>query len=616
MKWTCLIALCCSEIALADEMPPASDSIPETYEALWDDDPRSEPLEVEVCKAWEEDDVTMQVIRFRVGTFKGSVARMAAVWGYPTGAQRLPGLLQIHGGGQYADANAVRTNAKRGYATLSIAWAGRINSPQYRVGPDEVRRFWDDEQDHPRYRLTTDWGAVDGYHAPSRFDGTAFPSTRAHAWTIDTVDSPRNSGWFLCAKAARRALTFLERQPQVDPDRLGVYGHSMGGKLTVMTATDPRVKAAAPSCGGISDRENASDLFEQTLGDHVYLTRIKCPIIFLSPANDFHGRIDDLQLAVTEVQSKHWRMSCSPHHNHQDTSPFEVATQLWFDRHLKDAGKIPLTPDCEIQTAGPHHPLSISINADRCRPIESVDVFFTRHGQSSDEKENRDNTMSRFWFHQSARQEGDRWKCQIDVEHADRPLWVYANVTYKLEPPITAAGYYYRNYTAKQFVLSSLMTIKTAQELQFAGRHTAKREDVIEDFRGDWRREWFSYRENEWPIRTHKVYEPRWSPKSDQAILHLEVRSEHPNPLVIGLDDAVAVVRLRGGEDFQSFDLSPSDFQRGPERKLEGWSSLRELRLNHREVIRTPDGNHSFGGPWTGSDPQFRNLRWTSNAKP
>ena len=63
----------------------------------------------------------------------------------------------------------------------------------------------------------------------------------------------------------------------------------MGGKLTVMTSVDKRVKAAAPSCGGISDRYNASELFRATVGDDVSLKRISCPIIFLSPSNDFHG---------------------------------------------------------------------------------------------------------------------------------------------------------------------------------------------------------------------------------------------------------------------------------------------------------------------------------------
>ena len=94
----------------------------------------------------------------------------------------------------------------------------------------------------------------------------------------------------------------------------------MGGKLTVMTAPDPRVKVAAPSCGGISDLKNRSELFRSTLGDDVSLREISCPIIFLSPSNDFHGRIGDLPDAISEIQSSQWRVTCSPHHNHQGHS--------------------------------------------------------------------------------------------------------------------------------------------------------------------------------------------------------------------------------------------------------------------------------------------------------
>ena len=35
--------------------------------------------------------------------------------------------------------------------------------------------------------------------------------------------------------------------------------------------------------------------------------QITCPIIFLSPANNFHGRIDDLETSVREIQAKDWR---------------------------------------------------------------------------------------------------------------------------------------------------------------------------------------------------------------------------------------------------------------------------------------------------------------------
>ena len=84
---------------------------------------------------------------FHVGEFLGESAKLAAVYGYPKAdtenGKRVPGLLQIHGGGQYADSKACLANAKRGYATLSIAWAGRISSPSYRVSPREVKLFWE-----------------------------------------------------------------------------------------------------------------------------------------------------------------------------------------------------------------------------------------------------------------------------------------------------------------------------------------------------------------------------------------------------------------------------------------------------------------------------------------
>jgi cephalosporin-C deacetylase-like acetyl esterase len=274
---------------------------PANFSEMWGDfDPRAEPLEVETLHQWVEEDVTLQIVRFRIGIFKGQKATLAAIYGFPNAAQqrgeRIPGLLQIHGGGQYADYQACLANAKRGYATLSIAWAGRLSAPEYRVTANEVQLFWDGKTDDPAYKLTTDWGAVDGYHAPSRNAGNQFPSAKAAAWTLDAVESPRNSSWFLCVLAARRALTFLEEQAEVDPERLGVYGHSMGGKLTVMTAVDARVKAAAPSCGGISDRDTDSNVFRSTLNDDVSLQQVFCPIVFLSPANDFHGRIGDSKL--------------------------------------------------------------------------------------------------------------------------------------------------------------------------------------------------------------------------------------------------------------------------------------------------------------------------------
>ncbi|WP_442505805.1 dienelactone hydrolase family protein [Novipirellula sp. SH528] len=612
--------VCClgSAFAFAQEtLPPTENGLgPQTYEELWASyDPRAEPLDVEILYEWEEGDVLLKVLRYRIGVFKGQKAMMAAVFGYPKGGAGLPGLVQIHGGGQYADYRAILTNARRGYATISIAWAGRIAAPNYKVNPDGVKLFWDGKTDDPNYRVTTDWGPLDGYHAPCRNPKNGFASVDPEPWTLDTVASPRNNPWYLCTLGARRALTFLEQQPQVDGDMLGVYGHSMGGKLTVMTAgTDDRVKAAASSCGGISNRsiDNDDSLYQRTIADDVYLKHITCPVFFLSPANDFHGRINDLQTAVTEIKTDEYRVTCAPHHNHQDTAEYEVASQLWFDQHLKGTFQCPESPTTELSLKTDDGVPSLLIHPDSSNPFFSVDIFYTQHGQIDSQKDDFKNTKARFWHHVAASENDKGWAGKLPLLSIDRPLWVYANVTYPLDDTVTGAGYYYGTYSTDQFNLSSLMSMISPAQLQAAGvKATAKRSRVIESFNGDWRQEWFSYQPYSWPRRTHKVYDRKWAaPQGSQ--LSIEVQSDEPNSFVIGLDDYAAEVKLDGGADWQTIILSPADFENASGGSLADWNGIKELRLGDQETLKDKDQRRSIGKPWQGAPPHMRNLSWKS----
>jgi hypothetical protein len=596
---------------------------PQNFAEMWSGfDPRAEPLEVETIREWEEDDTVLRIVRFRIGVFKGKKATLAAVYGFPKsvagGSKKLPGLVQIHGGGQYADYQACLLNAQRGYATVSIAWAGRISAPGYRVDPSGVKLFWDGKTDDPNYKLTTDWGAVDGYHAPGRNPGNVFPSAKSAAWTLDAVESPRNSGWFLCAIAARRALTFLEQQPEVDRQKLGVYGHSMGGKLTVLAAVDSRVKAAAPSCGGISDRDNNSPLFRSTLGDDVSLKKISCPIIFLSPANDFHGRIGDLPRAIGEIQSEQWRVTCSPHGSHQDSAEYEVATLLWFDEHLKGSFAFPKTPITTLELENEDGIPTISIRPDRSRKILSVDVFYTQHGKNVELPSDRENTKSRFWRHADATTSGKELTAQLPLTTIDKPLWVYANVTYALNPPVSGAGYYYGKYTATTFNLSSTLHKASPEQLKTAGvKAELSRSSMIETFADGWQKEWFTYKPEEWPRATHKVYDEQYH-APDNAKLQFQVRSVQPNTLVVMIDGYVAVIAIEKAEQWQDVVLTTSEFRNHAGDVLPSWAGIQELKLSDAERLRPARGSSTksriVGKDWQGPRPVFRNLRWVTDA--
>ena len=622
----CFFMIICVAACAQDTLPSLEGCLaPQSFEAMWAGfDPRKEPLDVEVLKAWDENGVSLKVLRYRIGVFKGQRAMMAAVYGFPKGGGKWPALVQIHGGGQYADYKAPLENARRGYATISIAWAGRISAPGYSVNPDGVALFWAGKTNDPNYRVTTDWGPLDGYHAPCRNEKNQFANVAPQPWTLDAVESPRNSPWFLCVLGARRALTFLERQPEVDPDRLGVYGHSMGGKLTVMTAgADARVKAAAPSCGGISDRPTDNALYAATVADDVYLKHIACPIVFLSPANDFHGRINDVPKALSEIRSVQWRVTCAPHHNHQDTEPFQIAGPLWFDKHLKGAFAFPATPEVILMLKTASGVPAFTVRPDQQVKMLSMDVFYTQQGKE-EAKDDRENTIARFWHCSSASRSCDAWTADLPLLDTERPLWVFANARYSLDRPAAGAGYYYGVYTATTLNVSSVLRVASPAELKAAGvKATDAPTRLIEPFADGWQKEWFTYDlSGGWPRRTHKLYDPKWKAPPG-AMLALDVKSEQPNRLVVGLDDYVSEVALAGGSGLQTVTLAAGDFENGDGQKLQGWDGIKELRIGYRESLRLKGPAQAKGGQpvkprlmgaeWKGSAPEFRNLRWCND---
>jgi len=591
---------------------------PQTLKELWNNfDPRKETLDTEILHEWEEDGVEMKVLRYRIGIFKGQKAMMAAIYGYPKNGKNLPGLVQIHGGGQYADYRAVLTNAKRGYVTISIAWAGRINAPDYHVNPEVIKLFWDNKTDSPKYKITTDWGAVDGYHAPCRNPENNFNGVSAASWTLDSIESPRNNPWFLGAIGVRRALTFLEQQPEVNPNKLGVYGHSMGGKLTVLAASDVRVKAAAPSCGGISDNSNENALYQNMIADDVYLKQISCPTIFLSPSNDFHGHLRDVPKAVSLIKTDDWRVVSSPHHNHQDHGDCEVTGLLWFDQYLKGTFTFPKSPVTELELHTPTGIPSFTAKPDSSKPILDVDIYYTQQGEDVEGVTDRENRIHRFWHHAKAIKKENIWTADLPLISTDKPLWAYANVHYPLEEPVTGAGYYYRIYTTETFNLSSLVQMATPEQLKTSGvKSTMKPSLMIETFEKGWKKEWFVYKPQKWELITNKLYSDKWEAPVN-AKLAFDVRSSEPNKLVVGIDGYAKEIQLEGGRDWQSIVLSAKDFQNARGEKLSDWSNIMAFKISANESLKqNADGEIEksyLGGKWKGEKPKLRNLQWINN---
>ena len=595
--------------AVEDSLPPLADGkAPTNLEELWGDyDPGKEPLETQVVREWKEGDITFRYVLFTTGRFKGKPARMAAFYAFPKSDKKVPAILQIHGGGQNASIDSVRHAAVNGFAGLSINWGGN-KMPEMKEGEPN-----------------TDWGAVDA----TQKHNDHYAGGKPDSLTLDSVESPRNNNWFLLVLAARRGLTFLEQQPEVDPSKMGVTGHSMGGKITVDVAgIDKRVKAAVPSCGGaggvsgkLSGMPGAAqaggkpDPTENTIGDLPYIERITCPILYMAPTNDFAGPFDNMTINWKNIGSKDVAYTIAPHLNHRSIPETSICGILWFEQYLKNAFAFPKTPELTVNLKSAGGGPQATVTPDRPDDVAKVDLYYSIDPHC----------LTRFWRDAGAKKVGDVWVADCPVLSTEQPLFVYANVSYNLKTDKTGER---GSKAPETFLISTREAIFLPEELKQAGvQATDRASRMIDDFARGWqdwyRLEWGN--PHVWMAATRKLKDPKCRGPAG-ARLVFDVKCPKDNVIAVGVSlndwgafpgkpaaSYTARKPLSGSPDWQTVSIGVEemlpDKPNTPE--LTSWDTVTELSFK-RTKSYLKDGNEvEFGGSDGWPAPrEFRNLRW------
>ena len=596
-----LIVISTHVVAFAADSLPQMNAAPQSVEQLWSGyDPRSEPLDVQVVREWQEDDLTLRYVTYSIGTFRGKSARMAAFYGFPTDGTKLPAVMHMHGGGQRAFLQIVKRYAKRGYAALSVNWGGR---PMEDAQADDAN---------------TDWGAVDPTQSNVRGYSNLLPQNN----TIDPFPSARNNNWFLLTIGCRRGITFLEQQTEVDADRIGVFGHSMGGRLTGLVAgSDRRVKAASPSVGGSGFLQTDMwglpgsarrvkgdvDLFQKTIAGQSYLKQVRCPILYLSATNDFNAPMDFVEKGMRLVPHENKRTTYAPHLNHRFTPETEISRPLWFDTQLQERFPFPQSPSAELVLNRKTGIPVLRVVPDTSLPIERVDVYY---GYERDPR-------NRFWADGRATAFEGVWEAECPVFDLDEPLFALANVYYRLTERQRREG------DPEIFVLS-VSRVAYPNALRDAKvKATEQPRRLIDDFARGFH-DWYTLNVNNrhhWLISTRKLADPRWEAPSG-AKLSFEIEpTELGNTLAVELktdswrgysgrrsDTWTALVTLaKTGR--QRVELAANDFTNPSGKSLDDWYGITELIFQPAaKVQHSPSENLE---PWSGEVPTFFELRWT-----
>jgi dienelactone hydrolase len=598
-----------------DSFPPlVNGNIPTNVSELWGTyDPRKEPIETEVAKEWKEGDITLRVVLYTIGTFKGQKSKMAAIYAFPKSDKKLPAIIDVHGGGGSASIAVVREMAQNGYAGLSINWGG--NKFDTRSGELDILLAG---------APNTDWGAVNGTQ-------TCKESPKDNPKAFDSIESPRNSIWFLLFIGTRRGLTFLEQQPEVDPERLGIRGHSMGGKVTVDVAgIDKRVKAAVPSCGGAGNivgklsgmpgagvKSGQPNMIEKTIDDEAYIPLITCPIMYKSASNDFAGPFDNMTVNFRKLTTKHVGYSISPHMNHTSLPESEVSHWLWFEAYLKKSFNFPSTPELAVNLETSTGIPRATLKPERLDEVAKVEIFYSIDPHPK----------TRFWRDTQAKQNGKEWIADCPIMSTDHPLFFFANVYYKVPANRAAEG---SIKPSELYLVSSKQLIYIPQDLKDAGvKATDKPSRLIEDFS----RGWHDWIYSPTSAMTSKIRDPKWS-APEGAKLVVDVKCEKDNPFILSAvlnnwGDVqpgkpvlfyAAGKYLKGSPDWQTVTFSPEEMMpcrndNDHKDPMNSWNTVTQITFKRVENFYQEDKQVQFGAtpetaPGRDEPIVLRNLRW------
>lgn len=584
---------------------------PATLDELWQDfDPKSLPLEAEIAQEWKLDACTIRTVFYTSEVFQGFKVRVAAYFGLPAAAQKAPAILHIHGGGQTAIREYVEYWARRGYAALSIDWGG------YPL-------------EHDPANGNTDWGPIAAYQRDSKN-------------TYRVRPDPRVNSWYHWAIACRRGLTFLADQPQVDAGRMGIFGISMGGRLTWMVAgLDDRVKAAASVFGAVSLAEPVPSLpgteqvhfepedlkiWRATLETDPYIARIHCPFLFLGASDDFYGVMDLVDRAAGWIPHRnHWQ-TYTPHFNHHSEPAESAVLPMWMDRWLKAGEPWPASPALRLEIAATPRAL---VSPEQHGLVDSVRIFYSLDPYP----------QSRFWRSAEVSRRGASWTAPLPLTDTTRGLWVYATVRYQ-----------------SGLLLSSRMARANASELHKCGvLQTDPPQALIDDFRNG-ARDWFvpsvppnpllgearyfetadgpyggravavqPERGPRWRMATRKTGDPKWRGPAGAA-LELVMQSRDPHSIVVLATENewrrpkrtrifAAKVQLRGGAAWEHLHVGLEQFHPlEGEGALKSWNDVNLLTIESQYQARAAsrDGGtvQWMGEPWQGPPPLIGRVAW------
>ena len=590
--------------------------VPNIFEFWKGYDARKEPLKVQVVESWKTEQGEVRLVLYSLGKLQGSNKSaspvVAAYVGLPKGKESKPGIVHVHGGGQRANRKRVEDWMKLGYASVSINWGGKVLEKA-----DTANTDWD--------------GLAAGFIRPgvTKADQLDHHNTvRPDPNTLFKEPHPLNSSWNLISICVRRALTLLEQTEGVDPEKLGVEGHSMGGRSTVISCIDPRVKAASPSVGGSGylyddlwglpgsarrmTEEDGSALYRKCVSAQSHWPHVTVPTLFLGSTNDFNSPTEWVVKGMSKLPPETERMLVlAPHLNHRFTDQTSAARFMWMEAHLKKSFRFPKVSSAELVLDTENGIPLFRVQVDQVSglPVKEVEIYY---GYARDPR-------IRFWRSAEVRKSGKVYEGECPVFDSAEPLFAFANLTYEMAnalPPRPGTE------ATKLLTISSKYRTAYPEDLRKSKtKPTEKPNRLIDDFSGGWQ-DWYrlnSRNPHHWRYATRKILDPSWiGPKQGELGLEIETFGDD-NQLGIQIKvndwqgytgrkrDAFAALVDLPKAGLHKLSLPVSQFKNLSGVAMMDWDEATELLFSPANRTENPRARKIN---WNGKPPRLAKLEW------
>ena len=343
----------------------------------------------------------------------GEEVRVYCRYSVKEGATRAPGLLNVHGW-----MGAPGTNKEfvdNGWAVLAHDYCGRTG----------------DRKDYTKYPERLRHGNMDREVA-----GPVRPET----YDKKPITDPKQTSDYLWYAIERRALSYLERQKEVDKSRLGAAGYSYGGTIMWHLATDPRMKAVVAYFGiGYNDYYRDKQVWmyntpavepPKTPGEALYLSAvapeahvpfITAATLWLNGSNDHHGGHErGLETFKRFPPGVPWSFAVQAraHHN---TEKIGQDGKMWLDKHvLKKDVFWPAQPKSDI-LLDPEGVPELVVKPASPERVKKVEMYYALKSPCS---------FTRSWRDTPCAGKDGTWAGTMPVMSVDDYVFGYANVTY------------------------------------------------------------------------------------------------------------------------------------------------------------------------------------------